>query len=125
MLRIFCSAAYRAASAAPLRRNLLGVLGLTVAFTLGPDGAVGFRPACAALIIHAPDGHAVVPPGGDSVPDPDSPVFGESLGDPAAGLPEIAAPEPADGTPLAAPTMNEAPDPAGVRVTSDLRARLA
>lgn len=114
MLRIFCSAAYRVASAAPLRRNLLGVLGLTVAFTLGPDGAVGFRPACAALIIHAPDGHAVVPPGGDSVPDPDSPVFGESLGDPAAGLPEIAAPSSADGTPLAAPTANEAHDPAGV-----------
>lgn len=114
MLRIFCSAAYRVASAAPLRRNLLGVLGLTVAFTLGPDGAVGFRPACAALIIHAPDGHAVVPPGGDSVPDPDSPIFGESLGDPAAGLPEIAAPESTDDTPSAAPTVNEAPDPAGV-----------
>lgn len=114
MLRIFCSAAYRVASAAPLRRNLLGVLGLTVAYTLGPDGAVGFRPACAALIIHAPDGHAVVPPGGDSVPDPDSPVFGESLGDPAAGLPEIANPESADGGPTIAPTVDEAPGPAGV-----------
>ncbi len=114
MLRIFCSAAYRAASAAPLRRNLLGVLGLTVAFTLGPDGAVGFRPACAALIIHAPDGHAVVPPGGDSVPDPDSPVFGESLGDPATGLPEITTPDSADSTPLAVPTVDEAPGPAGV-----------
>ncbi|SMF86359.1 Soluble lytic murein transglycosylase [Azospirillum oryzae] len=114
MLRIFCSAAYRVASAAPLRRNLLGVLGLTVAYTLGPDGAVGFRPACAALIIHAPDGHAVVPPGGDSVPDPDSPVFGESLGDPAAGLPEIAIPESADGGPTIAPTVDEAPGPAGV-----------
>lgn len=114
MLRIFCSAAYRVASAAPLRRNLLGVLGLTVAYTLGPDGAVGFRPACAALIIHAPDGHAVVPPGGDSVPDPDSPIFGESLGDPAAGLPEIAAPESADGNPTAVPAVDEAPGPAGV-----------
>lgn len=114
MLRIFCSAAYRVASAAPLRRNLLGVLGLTVVFTLGPDGAVGFRPACAALIIHAPDGHAVVPPGGDSVPDPDSPVFGESLGDPTTGLPEIAAPESADGGPTIAPTVDEAPGPAGV-----------
>ena len=114
MLRIFCSAAYRVASAAPLRRNLLGVLGLTVAYTLGPDGAVGFRPACAALIIHAPDGHAVVPPGGDSVPDPDSPVFGESLGDPSAGLPEIAAPESADGGPPAVPAVDEAPGPVGV-----------
>ena len=114
MLRIFCSAAYRVASAAPLRRNLLGVLGLTVAYTLGPDGAVGFRPACAALIIHAPDGHAVVPPGGDSVPDPDSPVFGESLGDSSAGLPEIAAPESADGGPTAVPAVDEAPGPAGV-----------
>ncbi|WP_434624682.1 lytic transglycosylase domain-containing protein [Azospirillum sp. B2RO_4] len=90
------------------------MLGLTVAFTLGPDGAVGFRPACAALIIHAPDGHAVVPPGGDSVPDPDSPVFGESLGDPATGLPEIAAPESADGDPTIAPTVDEAPGPTGV-----------
>lgn len=114
MLRIFCSAAYRVASAAPLRRNLLGVLGLTVAYTLGPDGAVGFRPACAALIIHAPDGHAVVPPGRDSVPDPDSPVFGESLGDPSAGLPEIAAPESADGGPPAVPAVDEVPGPAGV-----------
>ncbi|MBP2303282.1 lytic transglycosylase domain-containing protein [Azospirillum picis] len=49
------------------------MLGLAVAYTLGPDGAVGLRPACAALIIHAPDGHAVVPPGPDSVPDPSFP----------------------------------------------------
>lgn len=112
MLRIFCSAAYRVASAAPLRRNLLGVLGLTVAYTLGPDGAVGLRPACAALIIHAPDGHTVVPPGGDSVPDSTSPVFGDAPSDPAPnhatmGLPETATPDPtASGT----PTAETAPD---------------
>lgn len=111
MLRIFCSAAYRVASAAPLRRNLLGVLGLTVAYTLGPDGAVGFRPACAALIIHAPDGHAVVPPGGDSVPDPDRSILGGSPADPAMGLP--ATPDSTASDNPAAPTVDEAPGPAG------------
>ncbi|MBY6263828.1 lytic transglycosylase domain-containing protein [Azospirillum sp. 412522] len=138
MLRIFCSAAYRVASAAPLRRNLLGVLGLTVAFTLGPDGAVGLRPACAALIIHAPDGHAAVPPGGDSVPDPDSPVSGDAPSDPATGFPDTPTPDstasgnatasqsaapvadpPTDrqstpiAAPVAAPVADETPAPAG------------
>jgi len=128
MLRIFCSAAYRVASAAPLRRNLLGVLGLTVAYTLGPDGAVGFRPACAALIIHAPDGHAVVQPGGDSVPDPTSPVFADTPVapvsiDPAMGLPETATPDstasdsaaygnPTTGTPSSS-VLDDSPASAG------------
>ena len=70
MLRIFCSAAYRAATAAPLRRNLLGVLGLAVIVTVMPDGPGGLRPARAALIIHAPDGRPVVQPGAPSVPEP-------------------------------------------------------
>lgn len=99
MLRIFCSAAYRAANAVPLRRNLLGVLGLAVAYTMGPDGAVGFRPACAALIIHAPDGHAVVPPGPDSVPDPHSPVLGGAPSESA--VPADPAADPATGSPAA------------------------
>lgn len=116
MLRIFCSAAYRVASAAPLRRNLLGVLGLTVVCTLGPDGAVGFRPACAALIIHAPDGHAVVPPGGDSVPDSTSPVFTEAPDDPAPSGPAMGLPEtaPPDSTASANPTAETVPSPVAV-----------
>ncbi|CAO3411383.1 transglycosylase SLT domain-containing protein [Azospirillum largimobile] len=122
MLRIFCSAAYRAANAVPLRRNLLGVLGLAVAYTMGPDGAVGFRPACAALIIHAPDGHAVVPPGPDSVPDPDTPDFGAPTGDPVMGLPDPAVPSsPGTGSPAADASTGTAGSP--LLLASDDEAR--
>lgn len=70
MFRIFCSAAYRVALTIPLRRNLLGVLGFAMVSIALPDGSVGLRPAHAALVIHAPDGHPVVQPGSDSVPEP-------------------------------------------------------
>ncbi|ALG74982.1 murein transglycosylase [Azospirillum thiophilum] len=66
------------------------MLGLTVAYTMGSNGAVGFRPACAALIIHAPDGHAVVPPGPDSVPNSARPSA--ALANP--GLPDPSLPDP-------------------------------
>ena len=127
MLRIFCSAAYRAANAVPLRRNLLGVLGLAVAYTLGPDGAVGLRPACAALIIHAPDGHAVVPPGPDSVPDPHTPDFGEPTGNPVIGDPVMGLPDPGiPGDPsFGAPAADASTGPAGspLLLASDDEAR--
>jgi len=70
MLRIFCNAAHRAALAAPLRRNLLGALGFAVVSTVLPDGMGVVRPALASLVIHAPDGQPVVPPGAESVPEP-------------------------------------------------------
>ena len=123
MLRIFCSAAYRAANAVPLRRNLLGVLGLAVAYTLGPDGSVGFRPACAALIIHAPDGHAVVPPGPDSVPDPDTPDFGVPTGDPVMGLPNPSVPgDPVSGAPAADASTGPAGPPLLLATDEEARA---
>ncbi len=66
MLPIFCSAAYRAAIAVPLRRSLLGAVGLAVVSTLMPDGVGAVRPAHAALVSDAPDGHPNVQPGGDA-----------------------------------------------------------
>ncbi len=59
MLRISCSAA----NSVSLRRNLLGALGMAAALCAAPDPVGGYRPAQAALIIHAPDGRPVVPPG--------------------------------------------------------------
>ncbi|CAO3428143.1 Soluble lytic murein transglycosylase (EC 4.2.2.n1) [Azospirillum doebereinerae] len=70
MLRIFCNAAHRAAIAAPLRRNLLGALGFAVVSTVLPDGMGVVRPALASLVIHAPDGQTVVPPGTESASEP-------------------------------------------------------
>jgi len=66
MLRIFCNAANSIA----LRRNLLGALGTAVVMCVSPDPTGGFRPAQAALVIHAPDGRPVIPPGFERADQP-------------------------------------------------------
>lgn len=70
MLWKLCNAAYRAAHAVPLRRNLLGVLGTTVVITVALAGSGALRPARAALIVHAPDGRPVVPSDAETMPEP-------------------------------------------------------
>ncbi|WP_448206092.1 lytic transglycosylase domain-containing protein [Azospirillum sp. sgz302134] len=59
MLRIFCNAA----NTETLRRNLLGAVGAALVLCAAPDPTGGYRPAQAALVIHAPDGRPVIPPG--------------------------------------------------------------
>lgn len=70
MLRIFCSAAKIVVPTAPLRRNLLGALGVAAILVVAPDGTGDHRPARAALVIHAPDGRTVYPPAVESTHQP-------------------------------------------------------
>ncbi len=66
MLRNFCIAATTIA----LRRNLLGALGTVAVLCAAPDPNGGFRSAQAALVIHAPDGRPVIPPGFERADQP-------------------------------------------------------
>ncbi len=59
MFRILCSAA----NTVSLRRKALGMAGVALALCAAPDPTGGYRPAQAGLVIHAPDGRPVVPPG--------------------------------------------------------------
>lgn len=61
MFRILCSAA----NTVSLRRKVLGMAGVALALCAAPDPTGGYRPAQAGLVIHAPDGRPVVPPGFD------------------------------------------------------------
>ena len=59
-----------AATTIALPRNLLGALGTAAVLCTAPDPTGGFRPAQAALVIHAPDGRPVVPPGFERADQP-------------------------------------------------------
>lgn len=64
MLGIFCSAA----KSVTLRRKLLGAFCAVLVLSAVPEGAGGLPAAQAALVIHAPDGRTVIPPGFEQEP---------------------------------------------------------
>ncbi|RTR23071.1 lytic transglycosylase domain-containing protein [Azospirillum griseum] len=61
MLWKLCNAAIRAAHAVPLRRNLLGAVGMAAMAVVILAGSGAMRPACATLLLDAPDGQRIVP----------------------------------------------------------------